>query len=194
MFHRDDPFNRDGQLRAQSLRDAQRAAAAASNPSLADMHGYASPLGQIMAPSSGGLLSGAKVYLAADFPVVGSDPVVEGWELGTLGFDTAGYFSASADDRFTAREAGYYLVGANVLWEAAFTPTNWNKLHLYVNGVSVVGNRVAPDADAQQVVTVLHRLAAGDYVQVRANADDAAASVLEGDPPAGSHFWIARLF
>lgn len=114
-------------------------------------------------------------------------------------FDTAtrndsGYWSAGQPSRLTAPQAGWYSVGASVIWDS-ITAGSFRILRVAVNGDadSHATGRVPASVNAQQNVSEAVYLNAGDYVEFLVYIDTTGASLYtpaDGNYPCA---WIHRL-
>jgi len=151
-----------------------------SSPSDGQVLTYNSTTGkwENKAAAGGGFNSRVRVYLS-------SDQSIDGQTTTKINFDTEDYDGNNEWDtstyKFTAANAGYYLITCRLYWDATF-PSERFTIYIYKNGsnVSLQGWRYSSISTGSQMghITDILYLAAGDTIEFYVYQNDTSAHSL----------------
>jgi hypothetical protein len=117
-------------------------------------------------PSSGGFNSRVSAYLSANQTIANNTATKI--QFNTKVFDDNNEYNSTTNYRFTAANAGYYLVLANLLYHA-YATDNVAQGMIYKNGSSIFQNTSQTGASGGDLgisLSAVVYLAANDYIEI----------------------------
>jgi hypothetical protein len=146
---------------------------------------------QAQTPSGGGFNSRVAVHMSADQTVVNG--VFGKVQFNIEDFDGNNEYDPTTNYRFTAQNAGYYLIGYRIQVSFASAPNNPVTLHIFKNDSSIQGktnyiNYTLVSLDILALVS----LASNDYIEAYIfNGTTTTVTIKSGS--AATHLFIHRL-
>lgn len=150
---------------------------------------------------TGGTFSGARVGYSADQTVSNNTTVTLAWdtESDPDNFDTNAYHDNSTNnERLTVPSAGYYHVGAEVLWRDPGNNSDLRQTRLFWSSggtdrvVSQASDVVTSTSQSQKVSAYIHA-SSGDYFYVTVYQSSGASSKIFDNNYHSPRFWIHRV-
>jgi len=114
--------------------------------------------------------------------------------LDTVVFDVLDEFDFATNNRFVARESGYYMVSGSVRWNS-LSDGNYVTVSIYVNGsaAATIHTEIGGGTTPRYNVSKLFHLDVADYIELWTRHNYAGNRDIDNDQ-AGTYLTIHRVF
>lgn len=119
-------------------------------------------------PASSALRYTALEYTA--FSVLNNTFTTLNWTTAVINANSGGMWDVADPTRITFAVAGFYVISANVAYDAAFTTTAPPYVDIFLNGTTILvkdGRATGAYSELGQTATLGRFFAAGDYIEMR---------------------------